>query len=413
MNYHYCVASRVGRFVKLCVATLSLGIATAVVAQDITGVLPPLSAGVGYTNYHIAKYPWSIHVVSVDLKDPTLSLHSFHSRGAAIGMATLSDQVRRVSPAIGKPVVAVNGDFYKREQVYAGDPRGIQIVEGEILSGPNDRATMWTDTNGLPHMAVVSSRFAVTWPIGASQPMDLNGERDAGGIELYSSAIGASTHTQGGREIVLERTTNSAWLPLQIGKSYIGKVREVINDGDNPVPAGTLVLSLGPDVTVPAGLKPGSLVKLSLATTPDLTGARVAISGGPTLLHGGKRQKVVVKGEGFESTSMLERHPRTAIGWNNDTFYFVEIDGRQRGLSVVMTLDEVAGLLLKLGCEEGMNLDGGGSATMWAEGEIRNSPCDGHERLIANSLMMVRAPKKPSQAADAKTGAPTASAKGN
>ena len=55
-----------------------------------------------------------------------------------------------------------------------------------------------------------------------------------------------------------------------------------------------------------------------------------------------------------------------------------------------MTLEEVSNFLLKLGCQQVLNLDGGGSATLWCEGEVRNSPCDGYERPIANCLVVVR-----------------------
>jgi exopolysaccharide biosynthesis protein len=37
-----------------------------------------------------------------------------------------------------------------------------------------------------------------------------------------------------------------------------------------------------------------------------------------------------------------------------------------------------------------LNFDGGGSATLWFDGEVRNSPCERAEREIANSLVVVR-----------------------
>jgi exopolysaccharide biosynthesis protein len=40
-----------------------------------------------------------------------------------------------------------------------------------------------------------------------------------------------------------------------------------------------------------------------------------------------------------------------------------------------------------------MNFDGGGSATLWYHGEVRNSPCDRAEREIANCLVIVSKPK--------------------
>jgi exopolysaccharide biosynthesis protein len=39
-----------------------------------------------------------------------------------------------------------------------------------------------------------------------------------------------------------------------------------------------------------------------------------------------------------------------------------------------------------------MNLDGGGSATLWVNGEVRNSPCDGRERPVANCWVLVSKP---------------------
>jgi exopolysaccharide biosynthesis protein len=53
-------------------------------------------------------------------------------------------------------------------------------------------------------------------------------------------------------------------------------------------------------------------------------------------------------------------------------------------------LPELANFLLKLGCTDAMNLDGGGSSTLWYDGKIRNHPCEGEERDVANSLVIVQ-----------------------
>ena len=99
--------------------------------------------------------------------------------------------------------------------------------------------------------------------------------------------------------------------------------------------------------------------------------------------------------ESYEFSSMLERHPRTAVGWNQEYLYLVTVDGRQETLSVGMTLDELGEYLVGLGCTEAINLDGGGSATLWYGGKVRNSPCDGEERPIANAIVVLRSPKSP------------------
>ena len=89
---------------------------------------------------------------------------------------------------------------------------------------------------------------------------------------------------------------------------------------------------------------------------------------------------------------MMERHPRSAIGWNEGCFFLVTVDGRQKGVSEGMNLNELAAYLIELGCQEAMNLDGGGSATLWYDGKVRNHPCDGYEREVANSLIVCRKP---------------------
>lgn len=121
-----------------------------------------------------------------------------------------------------------------------------------------------------------------------------------------------------------------------------------------------------------------------MATVPDLTGVDMAIGGGPALVRDGKavpREEVRV------------RNPRTAVGWDRDHYYLVEVDGRQRHVSVGMTTEELSDYLVGLGCEGAMSLDGGGSATCWFYGQVMNQPSEGFERDMANALVVVR--KKP------------------
>jgi exopolysaccharide biosynthesis protein len=90
---------------------------------------------------------------------------------------------------------------------------------------------------------------------------------------------------------------------------------------------------------------------------------------------------------------MIQRNPRTAIGWNDREFFMVVVDGRAPGLSVGMTFSELASLMLKLGCKDAMNLDGGGSSTLWLNGKVVNHPSSkGVLRQVANTLVLVQKP---------------------
>jgi exopolysaccharide biosynthesis protein len=94
----------------------------------------------------------------------------------------------------------------------------------------------------------------------------------------------------------------------------------------------------------------------------------------------------------FRFRSMRERHPRSAIGWNAGQFFLIQVDGRQEHLSAGMTLEELGAFARdRLGCTHVMNLDGGVSSTLWADGRVRNRPCDaGREHDIANAVVVVR-----------------------
>jgi exopolysaccharide biosynthesis protein len=59
-----------------------------------------------------------------------------------------------------------------------------------------------------------------------------------------------------------------------------------------------------------------------------------------------------------------------------------------------MTFPELANYMANLGCDEAINLDGGGSATLWVFGNVLNNPSEGKERPAANALVVLRKEQK-------------------
>jgi hypothetical protein len=85
------------------------------------------------------------------------------------------------------------------------------------------------------------------------------------------------------------------------------------------------------------------------------------------------------------------RNPRTAVAYNDDYVYFLVVDGRS-GVSVGMTMQELGDFCKNyLSATWGINQDGGGSSTIWVNGEVKNTPSDpgNVERWVANGLMMI------------------------
>jgi hypothetical protein len=340
-----------------------------------------VAPGLEYVHERIGDVPWSTHVVKVDRRRSAFRVTCALARDSVYGLASVSEQIIDTARARGKPVTAVNGDFFHiRPGPYQGDPLGLHISRGELVSAPTG-TSFWIDPEGEPHIGQVKARFRAAGPDGFSIPFGLNEARADNAAVLYTPTLGESTRTSGGLELALTKRGDGAWLPLRAGQRYAATVSAVHRDGDAKLMPETVVLSIGVELaaTLP-DLQPGAEIDLRLETMPDLTGVSTALGGGPVLLEDGVPRA-------WEP--LLPRHPRTALGWNDEQFFLVVVDGRQASLSVGMTYPELAALMQRLGCTHAINLDGGGSSTLWLGGRIMNSPSDGRERRVANSLIVL------------------------
>jgi len=116
-------------------------------------------------------------------------------------------------------------------------------------------------------------------------------------------------------------------------------------------------------------------------------GIKHLITGGPLLVEGGK-PVYQYHLEGLAG-SLAARHPRTAVGGNQrGKLFLVTVDGRQPGVSVGVTFEELSLLMIRLGAEVAMGLDGGGSTTAWVNGRVVNRVSDGSQRLVPNALIV-------------------------
>lgn len=343
-------------------------------------------AGPGLSVAHVVRdEPWSLHVVRVDRHHPGLGFFpslAFHDR---IGLNPLSEQVALFPKALGTVEAAINGDFYAVENdPMPGDPRGLFLQRGSLVSAPIARDCLWFDTSGAPHVDTVRARFTVR--VGDSTPVDFGLNEDFDGarpVVLTRAASPAPDPWDPGAGWVLARDGSHPWLPLSPGRTLRGRVRGPARAVRPEIAPDTLLLHAGPGLR--PHLREGATVVLETATEPSLATAVSAIGGGPALVHLGRVT-------GKSAAKAFERHPRSAFGWNGRHGFLVVVDGRQAGLSVGMTLAELSEFLVELGCDEAINLDGGGSTELILGDGILNSPCYGRERATATGLLVVRAP---------------------
>lgn len=110
---------------------------------------------------------------------------------------------------------------------------------------------------------------------------------------------------------------------------------------------------------------------------------------GPMLMLNGQAEPLLDKA--FNN----DRHPRTcACIVRKNKVLFVTVDGRNEA-AAGMSLHELTSLLQTLGCKTAINLDGGGSTTMWLQASgVVNYPSDNKqfdhagERACANALIV-------------------------
>lgn len=111
-------------------------------------------------------------------------------------------------------------------------------------------------------------------------------------------------------------------------------------------------------------------------------GAAHVFSFGPGIVENGKISVTSADEVGKAKTS----NPRTAIGIIDNLHYvFVVSDGRT-GESAGLTLYQLAEFMQKLGVNSAYNLDGGGSSTMYFNGNVVNNPTTSGDSIKERSV---------------------------
>ena len=374
-----------------------------------------LAPGVTLTQEIDRATPLIINVVSVDLDAPGVRI------GVGIGQDKINapdatqgrEDVSRLARRWGA-VAAVNADFFP----YTGDPLGVGIRDGELFSEPflgirgsGPRVTVGVTESG-------SVLFDTLGFLGDLQASDgtrayvsgIDRSTAPGEIVVYSPVYGLTTSNKtGGVEAVIEGVN----LPVKANKLMTGRVDrvEAVRGGvTETIPTNGLVLSGGPGAGadfLARHLHPGDPVSFVLAVAPvgqirgalqvaslprtrsDLpsrsgeglnrsayvwAGVQSAVGGGPRLLVDGQIA-VDWAAEGFDAGFAGSLNPRTAVGTTRDGRHLllVTVDGRQ-AFSKGVSLPGLAAILKRYGAWNAINLDGGGSTTLAADGLTVSSP---------------------------------------
>ncbi|NIK55298.1 phosphodiester glycosidase family protein [Kribbella shirazensis] len=357
--------------------TTATGIADAAIAEN--GVLTsrvdsPVAPGVNYTSFErLDPKGWQRgDILDADLGKRGVTVDLVNT-GKVSGGQPLSQQLARKGAIAG-----VNGDFFDINDTTA--PLGVGVESGKLLNAPaaghNDTAVIGKD--GLGRIAQLFLQGSATDDDATKVDLtNLNSPTvNSGGIGLYTPEWGDAART---------RTVDG--LPT---------VREVIlRDGvvvsSAPTPA-TTPLAAGEQALIGreagagalAAFEVGDKVDVEYGLRPDAADVAAGVSGNYQLVKDGKVPDTVPD---------ADLAPRTAIGFDagGSRMILLTVDGRATG-SRGLSLKEMGQLMVSLGADDALNLDGGGSSTMLARTpgkagpDVVNDPSDGGERLVPNGL---------------------------
>ncbi|MEV5960870.1 phosphodiester glycosidase family protein [Kribbella sp. NPDC051952] len=335
----------------------------------------PVAPGVNYTSFErLDPKGWQRgDILTTDLDKHGVTV-DYVNTGKVSGGTPLSQQLARKGAIAG-----VNGDFFDINDTTA--PLGVGIERsGRLINAPaaghNDTAVI--GKNGLGSIAQLFLQGTATDDDATKLELtNLNSPTvNTGGIGLYTPEWGdaARTRTVDGlptvREVILRdgvvvsSATTPATTPLAANEqALIG--REAGADA-------LTEFEVGDKVEVKYGLR------------PDAANVAVGISGNYQLAKDGKVP---------DDVPDADLAPRTAVGFDADgsRMILLTVDGRATG-SRGLSLKEMGQLMIGLGADDALNLDGGGSSTMLARSpgeaapQVVNDPSDGGERLIPNGV---------------------------
>ena len=327
----------------------------------------PIAPGVGFEQFTLTGPRGVVRgqLVRIDPATPGLALDlvSGHHVASRHLVADMMDP---------DAVVGVNGDFFDIRDTDA--PLGVAkdrqrgIMNG-VQAGWN--SAFWVDSAGTPHIGDLYADARIRQLPHLDITTVNSPSVRPGQVGLYNRKWGRLTKfrvVDGKRHrvrmVVVSHgrvTSNRTHFPRSL------RVR------------GLVVVGRGPGARRLARLRVGQRITADVSLSRRVA---MAVTGNTFILRDGVRV----------SKDDVDLHPRTAVALDRDTgqLMLLVVDGRQE-LSRGMTMKELAKLFQRLGAEDALNLDGGGSSIMLArqaDGSLAvlNSPSDGHPRAVANGL---------------------------
>ncbi|WP_432131419.1 phosphodiester glycosidase family protein [Streptomyces tendae] len=357
--------------------------------------------------------PWHVDVLTIEPRTFRGTL------GASYGPDLEERETTSALSASATATAAVNAGFFVLDSKAGapGDPAGVGVYDGRLLSEPvAGRPGLVVHDNGRrTEITRLTWRGLIT---GRGFSLPLDGVNRVPGLIRNCGGGAGDTPTSlplhdvtctDPDELVTFTPEYGARTPGGEGVEAVLDAHERVVELRSPrggtiPPGGSSIQATGERVAdLTALARVGD--RLSVSTTLlDARGRRISpsprtdiVNGGPELVRDG-RIHVTPATDGMVHPGdpswyygwVHKRNPRTLAGVDAaGRTVLVTADGRGTG-SLGLSIGESAEVAKSLGLRDAVNLDGGGSTTMVAEGTVLNSPSDAAgERPVGDALLIL------------------------
>ena len=377
------------QFVRFYILVSVLCVLCASVVNSAAQDYKTLKEGIEYAEVikEISGLKVNINLLRLDLTKVRLDVH--HAMDTAIGTEKTSSIATRHGA-----FAAINAGFFRLDtSIWSGDAVGILKIDNYVFSEPTQSRSAVFISNRADQTVVEFEHLKTTsWFEVKKRILAIDGsnrERKDNELIEYTAIFHRNTLTpMDGVELVVRNRKIVGWFD---------------GVGSTSIPEGGFVLSASGTRRdqlrewlrkgwIKIGMKIDGFTSVdegeigSLRNVPygfdDIT------NGVPQLIKDGKID-ITWEQEKASKSFVETRHPRTAVAKLKDgKFLMITVDGRTEE-SGGIGLQDLAEYLLSLGATDAMNLDGGGSTTMFVGGRVVNHPSDKEgERKVSDAILV-------------------------
>ena len=161
---------------------------------------------------------------------------------------------------------------------------------------------------------------------------------------------------------------NSTGYVIRNGVVYRDTVRENSNNGDLAIyKDGSFKIIYEDQISADQLVKDGVINLLAF---------------GPALVENGE----IAVGKNQEVGQAMASNPRTAIGIIDENHYIIVVSDGRTSESEGLSLYQLAEVMKSYGAKTAYNLDGGGSSTLYFNGQVINKPTTGGNKISERSV---------------------------